>query len=74
MPNFNTIDPNLKPMFQDATNAGIEYQINPTTVFGATYVHNKLTRTIEDVGSLDANGNEVYFAANPGEGSRRGWQ
>ena len=55
-------------MFQDATNAGIEYQMNPTTVFGATYVHNKLTRAIEDVGSLDATGNEVYFAANPGEG------
>jgi outer membrane receptor protein involved in Fe transport len=68
VPNFNTVDPNLKPMFQDSTNAGIEYQINPTTVFGATYVHNKLTRTIEDVGSLDAGGNEVYFAANPGEG------
>ena len=32
------------------------------------YVHNKLTRAIEDVGSLDATGNEVYFAANPGEG------
>jgi len=27
-----------------------------------------LTRAIEDVGSLDATGNEVYFAANPGEG------
>jgi hypothetical protein len=68
VPNFNTVDPNLKPMFQDSTNAGIEYQVNPTTVVGATYVHNKLTRTIEDVGSLDAGGNEVYFAANPGEG------
>jgi hypothetical protein len=31
-------------------------------------VHNKLTRAIEDVGSLDATGNETYFAANPGEG------
>ena len=68
VPNFDTIDPNLKPMFQDALNAGIEYQINSTTVFGATYVRNKLTRTIEDVGSLDAGGNEIYFAANPGEG------
>jgi hypothetical protein len=38
---------------QDATNVGFETQINPTTVFGATYVHNKLPRTIEDVGSLD---------------------
>ena len=68
VPNFNTIDPDLKPMFQDSTNAGIEYQLTPTTALGVNYVHNKLTRAIEDVGSLDATGNEVYFAANPGEG------
>jgi len=68
VPNFNTVDPDIKPMSQDATNVGIEYQINPTTVFGATYVHNNLRRTIEDIGSLDANGNEIYFEANPGEG------
>jgi hypothetical protein len=68
VPNFNTIDPNLKPMFQDSTNAGVEYQLSPTTVLGINYIHNKLTRAIEDVGSLDASGNEIYFAANPGEG------
>jgi Carboxypeptidase regulatory-like domain/TonB-dependent Receptor Plug Domain len=68
VPNFNTIDPDLKPMFQDATNLGLEYQLNATTAFSANYVHNKLTRSIEDVGSLDATGNEIYFAANPGEG------
>jgi hypothetical protein len=68
VPNFNTVDPNIKPMSQDATNVGVEYQLNPTTVFSATYVHNNLRRTIEDIGSLDANGNEVYFEANPGEG------
>ena len=68
VPNFDTIDPDLKPMFQDATNLGLEYQLNPTTAIGVNYVHNKLTRAIEDVGSLDATGNEIYFAANPGEG------
>jgi len=68
VPNFDTIDPDLKPMFQDATNVGLEYQLNTTTAIGVNYVHNKLTRAIEDVGSLDATGNEVYFAANPGEG------
>jgi len=68
VPNFDTIDPDLKPMFQDATNVGIEYQWTPTTAFGINYIHNKLNRAIEDVGSLDASGNEVYFAANPGEG------
>src|SRR4029078_9618962 len=68
VPNFNTIDPDLKPMFQYSTNLGMEFQLTPTTAFGVNYVHNKLTRAIEDVGSLDATGNEVYFAANPGEG------
>jgi outer membrane receptor protein involved in Fe transport len=68
VPSFNTVDPSIKPMSQDATNVGVEYQLTPTTVFGATYVHNKLRRTIEDIGSLDANGNEIYFEANPGEG------
>jgi outer membrane receptor protein involved in Fe transport len=68
VPNFDTIDPDLKPMFQDSTNLGMEFQLTPTTAFGVNYVHNKLTRAIEDVGSLDATGNEVYFAANPGEG------
>ena len=70
VPNFDTIDPDLKPMFQDSTNVGIEYQLNPTTAIGVNYVHNKLTRAIEDVGSLDSTGNEIYFAANPGEGVR----
>jgi outer membrane receptor protein involved in Fe transport len=68
VPNFDTIDPNLKPTFQDSTNAGVEYQLTSTTAIGVNYVHNKLTRAIEDVGSLDATGNEIYFAANPGEG------
>jgi outer membrane receptor protein involved in Fe transport len=68
VPNFSTIDPDLKPMFQDATNLGFEYQLTSTTALSVNYVHNKLTRSIEDVGSLDATGNEVYFAANPGEG------
>jgi hypothetical protein len=68
VPNFDTIDPDLKPMYQDATNLGLEYQLNPTTAITVNYVHNKLTRAIEDVGSLDASGNEIYFAANPGEG------
>jgi hypothetical protein len=68
VPNFDTIDPDLKPMFQDATNLGMEYQLNQTTAIGVNYVHNKLTRVIEDVGSLDESGDEIYYAANPGEG------
>jgi hypothetical protein len=31
-------------------------------------VHNDLKRTIEDIGALDANGDEAYVIGNPGEG------
>ena len=65
--NFDTIDPNIKPMFQDSFNVGVEYQVNPTTVVGVNYVHNYLKRTIEDIGAL-VNGDEVYVIGNPGEG------
>jgi hypothetical protein len=37
-------------------------------VFRFSYIHNDLNRTIEDLGALDADGNEVYLYANFGEG------
>ena len=54
-------------MFQDSTNVGVEAQLSSTTVFSANYVHNKLTRTIEDFSAL-INGDNVYEIGNPGEG------
>ena len=30
-------------------------------------MHNDLRRTIEDIGALDANGDEAYVIGNPGE-------
>jgi hypothetical protein len=68
VPNFDTVVPGIKPMYQDSLNAGVEYQIDSRTVFSATYVRNKLTRTIEDFGAL-VNGDEVYYIGNPGEGA-----
>jgi len=65
--NFQNTDPNIKPMFQDSTNVGLEYQLNPTTVLNVNYVHNILTRTIEDFSAL-INGDNVYEIGNPGEG------
>jgi hypothetical protein len=32
------------------------------------YIHKQLDRAIDDVGDLDATGNEAYIIANPGEG------
>lgn len=67
VPNFETVDPGLKPMSQDSFNAGFEYQLGRTSVFSMNYVHNDLVRTIEDIGLL-VDGDEVYLYANPGEG------
>ena len=65
VPGFDLLDPNVKPMSTDLINAGVEYEIRPQTVFAARYVRNKLNRTIEDFGALDAEGNEVYRYGKP---------
>jgi hypothetical protein len=66
-PSIENVDPDIKPMYQDSTNVGVEYQWNPTTVVGLHYVHNNLGRTIEDMGAI-VGGDEVYVIGNPGEG------
>jgi hypothetical protein len=68
VPNFDTVDPALKPMSQDSTSAGVEMQLGSSSVLTVHYVHNQLIRTIEDLGAL-VNGDEVYYYANPGEGA-----
>jgi outer membrane receptor protein involved in Fe transport len=60
-------DPNIKPMYQDSFNGGVDYQLSGTTALGIHYVHNNLGRTIEDMGAL-VNGDSVYVIGNPGEG------
>jgi hypothetical protein len=68
VPGFDHLDPDIKPMSSDNMNVGVEYEIRPQMVFSARYVRNKLNRTIEDIGILDADSNEQYFYGNPGEG------
>ena len=67
VPNFDTVDPNIKPMSQDAMNAGAEYQLKGNQTLTVNYTHSNLRRTIEDLGVLE-NGDEVYKYVNPGEG------
>jgi hypothetical protein len=69
-PSFGSdaIDPDLKPMRQEEASAGIEHQLNDRMAISARYVHKQVDRAIEDTGSLDAQGNEIYVIANPGEG------
>jgi hypothetical protein len=61
------VDPDIKPMYQNSTSVGVEYQALANTVFTVHFVHNNLPRTIEDIGALDANGDEAYVIGNPGE-------
>jgi hypothetical protein len=69
VPGFQYLDPNVKPMSSDIFNLGVEYEVKPQMVFSGRYVRNKLNRTIEDMGALDAAGDEVYRYGNPGEGA-----
>ncbi len=68
VPSFDLVGKDIKPMSTDNINVGTEYQLASRMVFRANFVHNKLRRTIEDLGALDASGNESYLFANPGEG------
>jgi hypothetical protein len=75
VPSFGTqegvatrIDPNLKPMRQSSFNVGTEYQLNRNSVLSIHYLRNDLLDTIEDLGALDAQGNEIYVIGNPGSG------
>ena len=69
VPSFaDSIDPDLKPMKQSSTSAGYEFQVNRNSVLSVHYIHNNLIETIEDLGALDAGGNEVYVISNPGRG------
>jgi hypothetical protein len=67
VPNFESVDPELKPMSQDSFSLGFEHQLARSTVLSVNYIHNNLVRTIEDIG-LIVDGDEVYLYANPGEG------
>jgi hypothetical protein len=68
VPGFQYLDVNAKPMSTNAMNFGVDYEVRPQMLFSARYVQNKLNTTIEDLGALDAQGNEVYSYGNPGEG------
>ena len=68
IPAFDLVAKDIKPMSSDLINVGTEITLAPQTVLRVGYVHNNLRRTIEDLGALDAQGNEVYLYGNPGEG------
>lgn len=61
------VDPNLKPMKQNAVVLGAEWAIMPTLLFEARYTRKRIDRTIEDTGIITPAG-EQYFISNPGFG------
>jgi len=69
-PSFGSdaVQPGLKPMKQQEATVGMDHELSPIMAVSAHYVHKQLDRTIEDTGSLDAQGNEIYIIANPSEG------
>lgn len=69
LPGFQYLDKNVKPMSADTMNAGVEWEFKENYLFTGRFVRNKLNRTIEDMGALDAEGNELYRYGNPGEGT-----
>jgi len=64
----DSLEPNLKPMRMQEATFGLDHELNATMAIGIHYVHKQLDRVVEDTGSLDADGNESYIIANPGEG------
>jgi hypothetical protein len=64
----DAIEPDLKPMRQQEATVGIDHQLTDVMSIGVHYVHKQIDRAVEDTGSLDADSNEIYIIANPGEG------
>jgi hypothetical protein len=62
------LEPNLKPMQSQEMSFGMEHQLSPVMAVSARYVRKWLVRAVDDTGSQDAAGNEIYIIANPGEG------
>jgi hypothetical protein len=66
-PDFDTVDPTMKPMAQDSFNVGVERQVGRRAVLTVNYVHTNLVRALEDIALL-VDGSPIYLFANPGEG------
>lgn len=67
-PSDNRVDPNLKAARESSLDVGFEQQLGQNYTFGVRYTHKQIDRAIEDVGTFDANQNELFFIANPGLG------
>lgn len=62
------IDPDIKPMSQRQWVVSSEHRLTGNLVFTVRYNRQRLVRGIEDIGTYDAEENEVYVIGNPGFG------
>jgi hypothetical protein len=62
------VDPDIKPFRSREYSAAVDYAIRSDLVIGARFTRKKVDRAIEDVGGVDAKGNEVFTIGNPGFG------
>ena len=58
--------PVLDPYRLQEWSGGIEHSLTTNSSVALRYVHKQIDRAIEDIGFLDAQGNEVYLIGNPG--------
>jgi hypothetical protein len=68
IPGESAIDPDLDPTRLQEAVLGGEHQLTRTISVGARYVHRQIDQALDDIGTRDAEGNEVYTIGNPGFG------
>jgi len=66
-PSNEAIDPGIRPMKMQEYVVGADRELSPKLSVSLRYVHKQVDRGVEDIGSLDAEGNESYTIGNPGE-------
>ncbi|HVO11926.1 MAG TPA: TonB-dependent receptor [Vicinamibacteria bacterium] len=67
-PSNDAVQAGIKPMRLQEAVVGADHELAPTLSVGLRYVHKQVDRAVEDIGNLDAAGNETYVIGNPGFG------
>lgn len=68
---WNGVDPDIKPYRARDITVSLDHQLATRLVASLRYTRKDLLRGVEDIGVLDAEGNEVYIVGNPGYGATR---
>ncbi len=71
VPGVGGNDPNLKPYQTHEFYASIDHQLSNRLVAGIRYARKRLINSIDDIGVLDKDDNEVYLIGNAGSGLTR---